>query len=89
MKLTSEQIMEVPCKERGSLRKRYPILPTGEGLTATDKAVLVYYAFVMLCDSCSANAEKLFGKAMSSQDIQRSFAQHALAECRKDGVISK
>jgi hypothetical protein len=82
-------------KERGNLRKKFPVnldelVVKGSAiLSPTDKSVIVYYAYVMLCDSVSANSEKIMGKFISSADIQRMFAKEGLDAARKDGIIKK
>jgi hypothetical protein len=56
-------------------------------LSATDKALIVYYAFVMICDSVSTKAEEVLGKEFSSEQIQKFFASEAIKELRKDRLI--
>lgn len=54
---------------------------------ATEKALVCYYSFISLCDSCSTKSMKLFGKEMSSRDIQTFFAQQAIQELKHDGLL--
>lgn len=58
-----------------------------ENLTATDKARITYYAFIMICDSNAAKSEMIFGKKFTSEEIQMFFAQQAVAELRKDKLL--
>lgn len=75
-------------KERVALRQRYPVLPeAAKELNSTDKSLIVYYGFVMLCDSCEAKSIELFGKHIASADIQRMFAHKAIEELKKDGLL--
>jgi hypothetical protein len=76
-------------RERIELRLKHPVLPAEipTTLNPTEKALICYYAFVMLCDSCEANSEKLFGKHFKSADVQRMFARKAIQELKKDGFI--
>jgi hypothetical protein len=61
----------------------------GKKLDATDKALIVYYAYIALCDSVSAKSVEMLGKETSSVDIQRYFAQKAIYELRNDGLFQK
>lgn len=56
-------------------------------LTAGERMLIVYYAFVLQCDAMAANSEKLFSKKQTSQDIQSFFAQCAITELLKDQLI--
>lgn len=56
-------------------------------LSPTDKALITYYAFVMLCDSVSTKTMVMFGKEFTSEDIQKFFATEAVKELRKDKLI--
>lgn len=70
---------------RLDLRAKLPVLPTE--LDSTDKAIVTYYAYIALANSCSAKSLELFGKQFSSEDIQRTFAEQGLIAARKDGLI--
>src|ERR1051326_868024 len=76
-------------RERIEFREKLPVLPkeVPSVLSSTDKAILTYYAFVMLADSCAANSEKLFGKKFTSQEIQRTFGKAALKKVQEDGLL--
>lgn len=75
-------------KERVELRSRIPSFPSDmPELDATDKAVITYYAYIALCDSCSTKSIELFGKKFSSQEIQRTFAAQGLKQAKEDGLI--
>lgn len=56
-------------------------------LNATDKALITYYAFIMLCDSVSTKAVELLGEPFTSEDIQKFFAMKAVAELKKDKLL--
>jgi hypothetical protein len=56
-------------------------------LGSTEKALILYYAFIALCDSVSTKSQELFGKEFTSEDIQRRFAQEAIKELRHDGLF--
>lgn len=56
-------------------------------LSSTDKALIAYYAFIMLCDSVSTKATELLGKPFTSEDIQKFFAHKAILELKKDRLI--
>lgn len=58
-----------------------------ENLDASDKALITYYAYVMICDSVASRSEAIFDKQFTSQDIQKFFAQQAVAELRKDKLL--
>src|SRR6266576_1300795 len=50
-------------KERIELRSRIPSFPSDmPKLNATDKAIITYYAYIALCNSCSTKSVELFGK---------------------------
>lgn len=85
-----------PCTENGSqlldfhrcrieLRSKSPVLDCP--LDSTDKALIVGYAFVSLCNSVSANSEKLFSKHYTSVELQRLFTRTGYEQCLADGVI--
>ena len=78
-------------RERVAFREAFPVLPKEimSVLSPTDKAIAVYYAFVLLADSCAANSEKLFGKSFTSQEIQRTFGKAALQKAQADGMLGK
>jgi hypothetical protein len=56
-------------------------------LTATDKALIVYYAFIFLSDSVSATAIKTIGQPWASDDIQRFFAKRAIDALIVEGLL--
>lgn len=60
----------------------------GDGMTASTKALITYYAFVMMCDSVSTKSKELLGAELSSQAVQAFFAHEAIKELRKDGLIA-
>lgn len=61
----------------------------GDTLSPSQKALLVYYAFIRLCHSCAANSVMMFGKELDSITIQKYFGQRALAELQEDGLIPR
>jgi hypothetical protein len=71
--------------ERAILRAKMPCFPVE--LNATDKALVCYYAFIMLCDSVSTKSVETLGKQLSSAEVQRFFAKQAIDELKKDGLI--
>ena len=73
---------------RIELRQKLPVMPADMPvLDATDKAIIVYYAFVALCNSCQTKSTELFGKQFSSREIQYAFATQGLKAAREDGLI--
>lgn len=56
-------------------------------LNATDKALLLYYAYTMLCDSVSTKAVEILGHEFDSEQIQAFFAAKAMKELQADGLI--
>lgn len=56
-------------------------------LNATDKALITYYAFIMLADAVSVKAVEMLGKPFTSEDIQTFFAYKAVEELRKDKLL--
>lgn len=85
-----------PCMEKGmpllgfhkariELRQKLPVYDCP--LDPTDKAIIVGYAFVMLCNSVAANSKKLFSKKYTSQEIQRMFAKSGMQAAIQDGFI--
>lgn len=73
-------------KEREELRVKVPMLEV-EGLDGSDKALVMGYGFMILADACAANSEKLFGKLLTSREIQQFFAAKAIDELKADGLI--
>lgn len=59
----------------------------GEALTPSEKGLILYYSFIMLCDSVSTKSELIFGRKMESEDIQKFFAFKAVEELRNDGLM--
>jgi hypothetical protein len=85
-----------PCIENGmqligfhqariDLRSKMPVYDCP--LDPTDKAIIIGYAFVMLCNSVAANSEKLFSKKYDSQEIQRMFSKSGMDAAIADGFI--
>src|SRR6266704_2127192 len=73
--------------QRVELRGKLPSLgnlDTDQTLNSTDKAMITYYAYVMLCDSVSTKSEELIGKRLTSAEVQRFFAKQAVIELQKD-----
>lgn len=56
-------------------------------LGATEKSLICYYGFIMLADSVSLKSLEILGKSMTSREIQTFFAQQAMSELRKDGLM--
>lgn len=67
--------------QQQQMRDRFGILG------ATEKALICYYAFVMLCDSVSTKSIEVIGKDVSSQEIQAMFVQEAIKALRNDKLI--
>lgn len=75
-------------KERVELREKLPVMPPDmPALDATDKAIIVYYAFVALCNSCQTKSLEIFGKTFTSREIQYAFASQGLKAAKEDGLI--
>lgn len=76
--------------KRVELRGKLPSLgnlDTDTKLGPTDKAIITYYAYVMLCDSVATKSEELLGKRFTSAEVQRFFAKQAVIELQKDGML--
>lgn len=58
-------------------------------VSATDKALILSYAFLMLCDSVSTKAEVVFGKQFTSHEVQLFFTQKAVEQLRRNGLIAE
>jgi hypothetical protein len=56
-------------------------------LDATDKSLILYYAFIHLCDSVSTKAKELLGVDFNSEQIQSFFCKKAIEELRRDGLL--
>jgi hypothetical protein len=56
-------------------------------LTPGQKDMITKYAFIMLCDSCEANAQALFGKQFASEEIQIEFIHQAILALKREGFI--
>jgi hypothetical protein len=56
-------------------------------LNATDKALVLYYAYIMLCDSVSANSQAVLGIVMDTEQIQAGFARKAIQALQEDGLL--
>lgn len=86
---SGRRVVMVECHpERSELRKKCPNLSFVQGLDATDKSLIVYYAFVMLCDSLQPKSLEIIGKHFTSRELQVFFAKMAIAELRKDGLLA-
>lgn len=59
----------------------------GRFLGPSEKSLITYYAYVMLCDSVAGKSTELIGKPFNSLEIQKFFAQCAITELRKDGLL--
>lgn len=57
------------------------------GLDPSTKALAIFYAYGMLCDSVSLKSVELLGRFHTSTQIQTYFAQKAIAEMKKDGLL--
>lgn len=77
--------------QRTALRSKLGDLTFDKSLDATDKALITYYGYVMICDAVAANSEKMFGegKVFTSQEVQQFFARKAINELREDGLLDK
>lgn len=56
-------------------------------LGATEKALILYYAYIMICDSVASKSVAVMGKEFKSTDIQAFFANEAIKELKKDGLM--
>lgn len=56
-------------------------------LNASDKALICYYAFVILSDSVSTKSKEMLGHDYSSKQIQQFFVQKAIEELKKDRLL--
>jgi hypothetical protein len=56
-------------------------------LGATEKALILYYAYIMVCDSVASKSVAVLGKEFKSTDIQAFFANEAIKELKKDGLM--
>lgn len=56
-------------------------------LGATEKALICYYAFIMLAESVSTKSVEILGRAFTVEQILTFFSQQAVAALRKDGLI--
>ena len=85
-----------PCTEGGhqllgfhklriEIRSKMPALDCP--LDSTDKAIIIGYAFVALCNSVAANSMQLFKKEYSSVDLQRTFTRAGYEQAMADGFI--
>lgn len=59
----------------------------GEDLKASEKALITYYAFVMLAESVSANSVAIMGKHYPPEAVEAFFAHAAIEELKKDGLL--
>lgn len=57
------------------------------GLTAGERMLIVYYAFVLMADSLAANSERFFSRKYNSAELQACFAQSAVTELVRDKMI--
>lgn len=56
-------------------------------LGPTEKSLILYYAFIMLCDSVSEKSKELLGKQLTSEQVQAFFAHKAIEELKNDGLF--
>lgn len=56
-------------------------------LGATEKALICYYAYIMLCDSVSTKSVELLGKQFTTEQIQAFFANEAIQELKRDKLL--
>ena len=56
-------------------------------LSATDKALISYYAFIMLCDSVSVRSKEVLGIEMTTEQIQAGFCRKAIEALQEDGLL--
>lgn len=56
-------------------------------LDASAKSLVLFYAYGMLCDSVSLKSLEMLGKYHTSKQVQTFFAQKAVAELKKDGLL--
>lgn len=78
------------CKTRmqqAQRDKEAKLLGDNITLTPGEKALAVYYAFIMLCDSTSAKSQQMIGKQISSLEIQGRYIHEAIKELKKDGLL--
>lgn len=59
----------------------------GNVLGPTEKALILYYAYIMVCDSVASKSKEMFGKEMNTEEIQRFFAHKAVDELRHDELF--
>lgn len=57
-------------------------------LGATEKALILHYAFIMLCDACSVKSEQLVGTKHTTHELQLFFARQAVEALQKDGLLT-
>lgn len=69
------------------MARKSEVIDKMQTLDATDKALIVYYAYIMLCDSVAAHSVKVLGKKFTSEEIQAFFGQKAVNELRLEGLI--
>lgn len=61
----------------------------GTILDHTERSLILYYAYIMLCDSVSTKAKEILGVDMQSEQIQAYFAKQAIEELQRDGLLKK
>jgi hypothetical protein len=52
-----------------------------------DRALITYYAFIMMADAVAAKAEQMFEKKMSTWDIQAFFAMKAREVLKNEKLL--
>lgn len=56
-------------------------------LSNYDIAIIIQYAFLIACDSISANSEKMFSRAYTPDEIKRFFASNSIKELKEAGFF--
>lgn len=56
-------------------------------LDVADQALILYYSYMMLCDSVSAKSKEILGIELDTQQIQASFAKRAVQALQQEGLI--
>ena len=72
-------------KDRIQLRETFPALPLH--FDATDKTIVMFYAFCILCEAVAKKSVEMLGKSHSAHQIQIAFIQEAIKQARDNGFI--
>lgn len=56
-------------------------------LSNPDKAIMVQYGFLILCNAVAAKSLEILGKEMTTVDVQYAFINKALQELREIGIL--